>query len=121
MDRLVRSLLTKRIEVMIEAWPRRGRDYPPVGWIVREILYQRIRLGLQSDAAPVESVKAKIYRIVPAGDSQAGKVEFRDINKLRGDHGEATFQTFQELVDAVRDDGHIPLVRARQLKSGDIT
>jgi hypothetical protein len=121
MDRLARSLLTKRIEVLIEPWPRRDRDYPPVSWIIREILYQRIRLGLQPDDAPVESVTAKIYRSVPAADSQAGKKEFSDINKLREDHGEAAFPTFQELVNAVRNDGHTPLVRARQLKSGAIT
>jgi len=121
MDRLVRSLLARRTEVLIEPWPRRDRDYPPVSWIIREIRYQRTRLGLQPDDAPVESVTAKVYRSVPAADSQAGKEEFSDINKLREDHGEATFHTFQELVDAVRNDGHTPLVRARQLKAGAIT
>jgi hypothetical protein len=120
MDRLVRSLLAKRFEVMIEPWPRRDRDYPPVSWIIREIRYQRTRLGLQPDDAPVESVTAKIYRSLPAVDSKVGQDEFRDINKLREDHGEAAFGTFQELVDAVRNDGHIPLSRAPQLKSGDI-
>jgi hypothetical protein len=119
MERLVRSLLAKRIEVMIEPWPRRDRDYAPVSWIIREIRYQRTRLGLQPDDAPVESVKATVYRIVPA-DTQAGKDEFRQINKLREDHGEAAFRSFQELVDAVRNDGHIPVVRAPQLQSGDI-
>jgi len=105
---------------MIEPWPRKDREYPPVNWVVREVLYQRIRLGLKSDAAPVESVKTKIYRIVPA-DNPLGQQELRDINKIRSDHGEATFTSFQEIVDAVRNDGHTPMVRASQLKSGAIT
>jgi len=120
MDRLVRSLLAKRLEVMIEPWPWKGREYPPVSWVVRELLYQRIRFGLKDGAAPVESVKAKIYRIVPA-DTPAGQEEFRAINTLRVDHGEGAFGSFQEIVDAVRSDGHTPLVRARELKSGAIT
>jgi hypothetical protein len=120
MDRLVRSLLAKRIEVMIEPWPRKGREYPRVSWVVREVLYQRIRFGLKVDAAPVESVTAKIYRVVPA-DTPAGQEEFRDINTIREDHGESAFGSFQEIVEAVRSDGHTPLVRASQLKSGAIT
>jgi hypothetical protein len=52
MDGLVRSLLAKRIEVMIEPWPRKDREYPPVSWITREVMYQRIRFGLVDHGRP---------------------------------------------------------------------
>jgi hypothetical protein len=52
MDGLVRSLLAKRIEVMIEPWPRKDREYPPVSWITGEVMYQRIRFGLVDHGRP---------------------------------------------------------------------
>jgi hypothetical protein len=120
MDRLVRSLLTRGIEVMIEPWPRRDREYPGVSWIIRERLYQRIRLDPKDDEARLESVQGKIYRIVPA-DGPTRPSELDEINEIRARHGEPGFESVQAVVDAVRSDGHIPVVRARQLSSGDVT
>lgn len=120
MDRLVRSLLARGIEVMIEPWPRSGRVYPRVSWIIRELLYHRIRLEPKDDEAPLESIDGKIYRIVPA-DTASGRDELDAINEIRARHHEPPFGTFQEVVDAVRSDGHIPAVRASQLSSGDVT
>lgn len=118
MDRLVQSILAKGIEVMIEPWPRDDREYPRVNWIIREILYQRITLEPCEDEARPDSVRGKIYRIVPA-DGQETPTELEKINELRQIHGEAPFKTVQQVVDAVRDDGHVPVVRYGQL--GDIT
>jgi hypothetical protein len=120
MDRLVRSLLARRIEVMIEPWPRKGRDYPPVNWIIRELLYQRIQLNPQSDEAPLDSVRGTIYRIVPT-DTGAGFDERAAINEIRTTFNQQPFNSSQEIVDAVRGAGHIPVVRARQLASGEVT
>jgi len=120
MDRLVRSLIARRIEVMIEPWPRRDRVYPSVSWIIREVLYHRIRLEPNDDEARLESVKGKIYRIVPA-DNPAGWEELADINRLRVNHGEQEFPSVREIVDAVTNDGHIPVVRAGELASADVT
>jgi hypothetical protein len=120
MDRLPRSLLTRGIEVIIEPWPRRDRDYPPVSWIIRERLYQRIRLEPKDDEAPLESVQGKIYRIVPA-DGPTRPSELDEINEIRARHGEPGFESVQAVVEAVRSDGHIPVVRAAQLSSEDLT
>jgi hypothetical protein len=120
MDRLVRSLLTRGIEVMIEPWPRGDRDYPPVSWIIRERLYQRIRLEPKDDEARLESVEGKIYRIVPV-DGRTRPTELDEINEIRERHHERRFESVQEVVEAVRSDGHIPVVRAAQLSSGDVT
>ena len=59
------------------------------------------------DAAPVESVNAKVYRIAPA-DTPPGQEEFDEINRIRRDHGEQPFNSFQDLVDAIRDNGDTP-------------
>lgn len=120
MDRLVRSLIARRIEVMIEPWPRRDRVYPSVSWIIREVLYHRVRLEPNDDEARLESVKGRIYRIVPA-DTPAGHKELGDINTLRVSHGEPTFQSVREIVDAVANDGHVPLVRSGELGSADVS
>jgi hypothetical protein len=116
MDRLVRSLLARGIEVMIEPWPRRDRDYPRVSWIIREVMYQRVTLEAGDKWAPLQSVRGKIYRIVPA-NGPAGTSELDDVNKVRTDHGELPFASVQAVLDAVRSDGHFPLVRAGQLSS----
>ncbi len=114
MDRLVRSLLTKGIEVMIEPWPRRDRDYPPVSWIIREVMYQRVTLDPGDKWAHLESVRGKIYRIVPA-DGPAGTSELDDINRVRTHYEQLAFERVQAVLDAVRSSGHIPMVRAAQL------
>lgn len=115
MDRLVRSLLARRFEVMIEAWPRSNRDYPPVSWIIREVLYQRISLDAQSDEAPLASVRGTINRIVPAAHTRAGQKEFTDINTIRVRKDQEPFETFEEIIEAVKSAGHVPLVRAAEL------
>jgi hypothetical protein len=121
MDRLVQSLLARRFEVMIEPWPRRDRDYPPVSWIIRELLYQRITLELRDEWAPLESVRGKIYRIVPADGPTGRPSELEEINTIRVRNGKPAFESVQEIVEAVRRDGHIPAVRAAQLSSAAIT
>jgi hypothetical protein len=120
MDRLVRSLLGRRIEVMIEPWPRRDRDYPPVSWIIREIMYQRVTLDPKDKWAPLESVRGKIYRIVPA-DGPEGTSELADINEVRTNHGQPAFASVEAVLEAIRNAGHIPAIRAAQLSSGDLT
>jgi hypothetical protein len=121
MNRLVRRLMAAGMEVMIEPWPRNDRDYPPVSWIIRERLYHRIRLERRPDEAPLETIVGKLYRIVPADDSDDGRNEIQDINEIRESHGEGRFGNTQDIVDTVRSDGHVPLVRSRQLKSGSVT
>jgi len=116
MDGLVRSLLAKGIEVMIEPWPRKDREYPPVNWVIRELMYQRILFGLVDRAAPADAVP-RPYRIVPP-DTDAGRLELADINKIRTDAGEECFRNVQEVLEAVIRDGHTPVVRASQLESG---
>jgi hypothetical protein len=116
MDHLVRTLIGRGIEVMIEPWPRRDRDYPPVNWIIREVLYQRITLAPQRDDAPRASVRGRIYRIVPA-DTAAGNDELAQINKIRVDHGQQPLPTVQDVLRAVVEDGDSPLVRARDLSA----
>jgi hypothetical protein len=123
MDRVVRSLLDRRLEVMIEPWPRKDREYPRVNWIVREILYQRISFGLRPDAA-LESVRGKIYRIVPSSREAEEEEEFdelEEINALREKFKQPKFNSVQEVVDDVRASGHVPMVRAAQLTSGKVT
>lgn len=120
MDRLVRRLLAAGIEIMIESWPLSDRTYPPVSWIIREQRYQRIRFDPRDDV-PVEMVEGTIYRIVPADDSPIGRDEISFINRIRMDHGQSTFSNTQEIVNNVRSDGNIPLVRSRQLISGSVT
>jgi hypothetical protein len=120
MDRLVRALLDRGLEVMIEPWPRKDRDYPRVSWIVREILYERITFDPEEDEAPLASVIGKIHRIVPA-DPVGGSDELEKINALRLKFHQPLFESVQEVVDAVREDGHIPVVRAAQLSSGEVT
>jgi hypothetical protein len=120
MDRLVRRLLARGIEVMIEPWPRRDRDYPPVSWIIREIMYQRVTLDPRDRWAPLESVRGKIYRIAPA-DGPDGTSELDEINHFRTTHGEPAFTSVQAVVEAIRRAGHIPAIRAAQLSSGEFT
>ena len=85
-----------------------------------------IRARRTGSSTPVEAVEAveageaKIYRIVPA-DTPAGLQEFDEINRIGAKHHEEPYGSFQEIANAVRDDGHIPQVRALQLKSGAIT
>ena len=114
MDRLVRSLIAKRIEVIIEPWPKKDREYPRVSWMVRELRYHQIRLGVVSGSADVESVRGKVYRIVPA-DTPLGHAELDDINTLKIRNGEAPFASFEEVVDAVRADEHTPAIRFQEL------
>jgi hypothetical protein len=116
-DRLVRFLLGRGIEVMIEPWPRRGRAYPPVDWIVRELHYQRIVLAPHRDEAPRAEVTGRIYRIVPA-ETPDGLDELRRINDLRTHHHVDPFETVDDVLAAVIDDGDVPLVRAAQLAAG---
>jgi hypothetical protein len=120
MDRLVRWLLARGIEVMIEPWPRRDRDYPPVSWIIREIMYQRVTLDPRDRWAPLESVRGKIYRIVPA-DGPDGTSELDEINHFRTTHGAPAFASVQAVIDDIQNAGHIPAIRAAQLSSGDFT
>jgi hypothetical protein len=119
MDRLVRSLLGRGTEVMIEPWPRKDREYPPVNWIIREVLYQRITLAPHRHDAPGASVRGRIYRIVPA-DTSAGKSELAEINTIRVDHSQQKFDTVQEVLEAVIDDGDTPLVRAKDLSTPEV-
>jgi hypothetical protein len=115
MDRLVRQLIGGGIEVMIESWPLSGRTYPPVSWIVREQRYQRIRFDPRDDI-PVEMVQGKIYRIVPAHDSERGIEEINFINTIRIRHGQSPYPyNSRQIADIVTSDGHIPLVRSRLL------
>lgn len=118
-DRLVRELIAAGIEVMIEPWPLRGRTYPPVSWIIREQRFQRVKFDPRDDA-PVEMVEGTIYRVVPADDSCRGREEIEFINHIREEAGESTFSNTQEIVDSVRSEGHIPLVRWHQLTSGSV-
>jgi hypothetical protein len=120
MDRLVRWLLARGIEVMIEPWPRRDRDYPSVSWIIREIMYQRVTLDPRDKWAPLESVGGTIYRIAPS-DGPNETSELDDINQVRRNHGEPAFASVQAVVDAIRSAGHIPAIRAAQLSSGELT
>jgi hypothetical protein len=83
-------------------------------------LYQRIRLEPKDDEARLESVEGKIYRIVPV-DGRTRPTELDEINEIRERHHERRFESVQEVVEAVRSDGHIPVVRAAQLSSGDVT
>jgi hypothetical protein len=119
MDRLVRTLVGRGIEVIIEPWPRRDREYPPVNWIIREILYERITYAPHHDEAPRASVRGRIYRIVPA-DTAAGNDELSQINQIRVDHGQQPFHTVREVQQAVMDDGDTPLVRARDISAPEI-
>jgi hypothetical protein len=119
MDQLVRLLIGRRMEVMIEDWPWAGRGYPPVSWVVREVRYHQIRLGVVLGKAEVASVVGKVYRIVPA-DGLAGEAEFNAINDLKRDHGESAFESVQALVESVRDDGHTPAIRARDLRNREV-
>jgi hypothetical protein len=119
MDQLVRWIMSERMEVMIEDWPWVGRAYPAVSWVIRELRYHQIRLGLVDAKAEVTSVPGKIYRIVPA-DTDVGRDEFDDINDLKSANSETPYGSFQEVIDVVREDGHTPLIRARQLITGDL-
>jgi hypothetical protein len=130
---LVRSLLAHGIEVMIEPWPKRlskdsplARPYPPVNWIIRELFYETIQLNPKAgeEWAPLESVVGKIYRIVPSPASKVGRDEIADINTIRVKHDLPKLDEnnpSQQIVNEIREDGHIPMVRARQLASGDVT
>jgi hypothetical protein len=120
MDQLVRWLLGRRMEVMIEDWPWADRAYPPVSWVVRELRYHQIRLGVVTGKADVATVVRKVYRIVPALHGQAGEDEFDAINELKRDHGESEFPSVHALVESVREAGHTPMIRARDLESGEI-
>lgn len=120
MDRLVRDLIRKGFEVLIESWPLRGRTYPPVNWIIREQRFQRIKFE-PGDDPPVGSFEGTIRRIVPSDDRPRGQEEIERINQLRTRHGASTFSSAQEIVDSIRADGHIPLVRSHQLMSGAVT
>jgi hypothetical protein len=115
MDKLVRSLIQARIEVMIEPWPFNDRPYPPVSWVVREQFYTQVRLEPRADQLPAGAVTAKIYRIVPNHNNEDGQAEIGRINTIRARHGEPDLESTQQFVDEVEADGHIPLVRARQL------
>jgi hypothetical protein len=114
MDRLVRSILATGTEVMIEPWPRKDRGYPRVSWIIRELLYERITLAPREDEAPLESVRGRIYRIVPA-DGPDTPTELEEINQIRQQHGETPFGSIQEVIDAIGDAGHTPLIRYQQV------
>lgn len=52
-------------------------------------------------------------------DTPAGSDELSQINKIRVDHGQQPFHTVQEVLEAVMDDGDIPLVRARDISARD--
>jgi hypothetical protein len=120
MDRLVRDLIKKKFEVLIESWPLRGRTYPPVIWIIREQRFQRIKFDPRNDPR-VETVEGTIQRIIPADDSPAGQAEIERINVIRERFGASPFSSTQEIVDSARAEGHVPLVRSRQLMLGAVT
>jgi hypothetical protein len=115
MDRLVRSLIAAGTEVMIEPWPRNDRPYPPVSWLTREVRYWQCLLRPRSDEVPVESMTRPIYRVVPSDDAEEGREEIRQINELRAP--DPPFPGTKAIVRRVLQDGHIPLVRARQLRT----
>ena len=113
MDRLVRSLIAKRIEVIIEPWPKKDREYARVSWMVRELRYHQIRLGVVSGSADVESVQAR--SIGSFLQTRRLGAELDDINTLKVRNGEAPFASFEEVVDAVRADEHTPAIRFQEL------
>jgi hypothetical protein len=120
MYQLVEDLLDSGIEMMIEPWPRAGRSYPSVSWIIRELKYRQILDELEhepdSDKAPIKSVGGPIYRIVPNHRGERGREEINSINVLAG----TRYKFTNEIVESVQDDGHIPMVRWHQLQNGDV-
>ena len=111
MYQLVEELLDSGLEMAIEPWPRAGRSYPRVSWIIRELKYWQI-LGeldhdLDTDKAPLKSVRGPIYRIVPNHRGERGRAEINSINALAG----TSYKFTREIVESVQDDGHIPMVR----------
>jgi hypothetical protein len=125
MDGLVRSLIDARIEVMIEDWPFAGRTYPSVSWIIREVRYHQIRWK-PGKKQPTSLVTAPVYRIVPTPNTmveELGITEIAAINELLVKLGELELDSekpSQDLVQRIRNEGHIPLVRARQLRSAEV-
>ena len=103
-DLLARSRPT---EVMLEAWPLKGRLYPPVNWILRESWYQHIQSGASGTDqwAQLRDVPGQIYRIV-----------VQDPHDL----SDGGYANAQEAVNRIRHDGHIPVVAYNLLVSGDV-
>jgi hypothetical protein len=126
LDTLLRDLIDAGTEVMIEAWPFNDRTYPPVSWIVRELRYHQIRWK-PGDKVPTSQVTSPVYRVVPTPRTMVGDTgvtEVAAINELLLKLGELELDPAnptQDLVQRIRNDGHIPLVRAHQLRSGEVS
>jgi hypothetical protein len=120
MDQLVQNMLRGGMEVMIEAWPRAGRSYPPVSWILTERKYLQVKHLHPADLATIGSVSGrKIYRILPNHCSDDGSTELADISRDFSRYGVA-YDTTQDVIDAVISEGHIPMVSWQQLLDGSL-